>query len=85
MLAVDVLAAPRGEPCGLVFLDPPYGADLVPRAMERLRAMGWIAPEALVVAETGRDEALPELGDTAGRAHAAARHGSKSLRGRDRE
>ena len=38
VLAVDVLAAPAGQPCGLVFLDPPYGRDLVPRAIDRLGA-----------------------------------------------
>jgi len=74
VLAVDVLAAPAGDGCGLVFLDPPYGRDLVPRAMDRLRATGWIAPGALVVAETGRDEALPDLGALlAERVHGAAR------------
>ena len=62
VLPVDVLAAPPARPCGLVFLDPPYGSDLVPRAVERLRASGWIAPGALMVAETGRGEALPEPG-----------------------
>jgi 16S rRNA (guanine966-N2)-methyltransferase len=74
VLAVDVLTAPAGEPCRLVFLDPPYGRDLVPRAMDRLRAMGWIAPGALLVVETGRDEALPELGTLlAERTHGATR------------
>jgi 16S rRNA (guanine966-N2)-methyltransferase len=74
VLAVDVLAAPAGAPCGLVFLDPPYGRDLVPRAMDRLRAMGWIADGALVVVETGRDEVLPDVGTVlAERSHGAAR------------
>jgi 16S rRNA (guanine966-N2)-methyltransferase len=74
VLAVDVLAAPAGEPCSLAFLDPPYGRDLVPRAIDRLRAMGWIAAGALLVVETGRDEALPELGTLlAERTHGAAR------------
>ncbi|HTW69169.1 MAG TPA: 16S rRNA (guanine(966)-N(2))-methyltransferase RsmD [Acetobacteraceae bacterium] len=74
VLAADVLAASRGEPCGLVFLDPPYGRDLVPLAVERLRTMSWLSPEALVVAESGRDEKLPELGDLlAERVHGAAR------------
>jgi 16S rRNA (guanine966-N2)-methyltransferase len=74
VLAVDVLAAPAGEPCGLVFLDPPYGRDLVPRALDRLHTMGWIAPKALVIVETGRDEALPELGTLlAERTHGPAR------------
>jgi 16S rRNA (guanine966-N2)-methyltransferase len=39
-----------------------------------LRAAGWIAPGALLVAEGGRDEAVPELGTLlAERAHGAAR------------
>ena len=74
VLAVDVLMAPPGDGCGLIFLDPPYGHDLVPQAMGRLRAAGWIATGALVVAETGRNEALPNLGTLlAERAHGAAR------------
>jgi 16S rRNA (guanine966-N2)-methyltransferase len=74
VLAVDVLIAPPGDGCGLVFLDPPYGHDLVPPAIGRLRATGWIAAGALVVAETGRSEALPDLGTLlAERAHGAAR------------
>jgi 16S rRNA (guanine966-N2)-methyltransferase len=73
VLATNVLTAAPGQPCGLVFLDPPYGRELVPRAIDRLRAMGWIAPGALLVVETGRDEALPELGEVlAGRTHGAA-------------
>jgi 16S rRNA (guanine966-N2)-methyltransferase len=39
-----------------VFLDPPYGKGLVPRALVALQAKGWIAPGALIIAETGRDE-----------------------------
>ena len=74
VLATNVLAAAAGKPCGLIFLDPPYGQNLVVRAIDRLRLMGWIAADALVVAEIGRDEALPELGTLlAERAHGAAR------------
>jgi len=73
VLTTDVLAAPRGEPCGLVFLDPPYGANLAPLALERLGQMGWLAPDALLVAETGRGELLPGIGDVlAERTHGAA-------------
>lgn len=62
VLACDALQAPGGEACGLVFLDPPYGEDLVPRAVLRLRAGGWIGPGSLIVAEVGRAEplAVPE-------------------------
>jgi 16S rRNA (guanine966-N2)-methyltransferase len=42
--------------CTLVFLDPPYGKGLVLRALAALQAKGWIAPGALIIAETGRDE-----------------------------
>ena len=37
VLAIDALAIPPGEPASLVFLDPPYRHDLVPRAIARLR------------------------------------------------
>jgi 16S rRNA (guanine966-N2)-methyltransferase len=74
VLAADVLTLPAGPACGLVFLDPPYGADLVPRAVTALRAAGRLAPGALVVAETGRDEARPGPEDVlAERTHGAAR------------
>ena len=74
VVAADALAARRGVACGLVFLDPPYGQDLAPRALDRLAATGWIADGAMVVAETGRDEALLLPGELlAERAHGAAR------------
>jgi 16S rRNA (guanine966-N2)-methyltransferase len=74
VLATDALAAPSGAPCGLVFLDPPYGQDLIPRALARLAAGGWIAPGALLVAEVGRGEALTSLGEPlAERTYGAAR------------
>ena len=69
VLAVDVLAAPAGEPCGLVFLDPPYGRDLVPRAMDRLRRHGVDRARR---AGRGGDRArrgVAGTGRTAGRAH----------------
>ena len=69
----DALAAPSGRPCTLIFLDPPYGHDLVRRAMGRLRDGGWIGPAALIIAETGRDEPPPAPHLLAERAHGAAR------------
>lgn len=74
VLAVDALAPPRGETCGLVFLDPPYGQGNVPRAVAALSRAGWIAPGALLVAETSRAEGLDRLGEfLAERVHGAAR------------
>jgi len=60
VVAGDALVPPTGRRCGLVFLDPPYGQGLVARALERLAARGWVGPETLIVAETGRDEASPD-------------------------
>ena len=62
--------------CGLVFLDPPYGAGLPEKALPALCRTGWIAPGAVAVVEVGRDEpapALPGWEPLAERAHGAAR------------
>ena len=57
VIAGDVTAPPSAaQGARLIFLDPPYGKGLVPRALLALRAKGWIAPDALIIAETGRDE-----------------------------
>lgn len=50
--------APR-RPCTLAFLDPPYGQDLAPRAMEGLAKAGWLAPGAVLVVEVGDRDPLP--------------------------
>lgn len=44
-------AAP--EPCGLVFLDPPYGEGLADKAVPALAAAGWLAPGAVICVEVG--------------------------------
>jgi 16S rRNA (guanine966-N2)-methyltransferase len=75
VMPADATRPPRARvPCGLVFLDPPYGRELVTKALVRLDAAGWIAPGALVVAETGLDEALSLVGfePVASRSHGAA-------------
>jgi 16S rRNA (guanine966-N2)-methyltransferase len=78
VLAADALGvtrgpAARGPAASLVLLDPPYGHDLVTRAMARMRAAGRIAPGALVAAETGRDEATLPVTPLGERIHGAAR------------
>ncbi len=63
VVAADALRPPRASgPCNLVFLDPPYGEDLVGPALIALSAAGWIADNALVIAEVGarRELAAPE-------------------------
>jgi 16S rRNA (guanine966-N2)-methyltransferase len=73
LLPLDARAAPSGHECGLIFLDPPYGHGLVECALQRLRAAGRIAPDALIVAETGRDEPPPSPDLLAERVHGFAR------------
>jgi 16S rRNA (guanine966-N2)-methyltransferase len=73
VLPIDALVAPSGQQCSLIFLDPPYGHDLVARALTRLRANHWIAPAALIIAETARDEPPPIAAPLADRVHGAAR------------
>ena len=58
----DALAPPpprAPKPCQLVFLAPPYRKELIPPSLAALDAKGWIAPHAVIVAETARKEELP--------------------------
>jgi len=73
ILAVDALRPPPGQPCTLVFLDPPYGQDLVPRALAALAAAGWLAPGALLVAELAAADPSPFTFPLATRIHGPAR------------
>ncbi len=74
VVTADVLTVGPGKPAALVFLDPPYGQGLVPRAVAHLAHAGWLAPGALIVAETERDEVwLPDEPVLAERRHGAAR------------
>lgn len=52
------MSAGAGGPFGLAFLDAPYRKGLTARALESLLAGGWLAPGAVVVAETAADETL---------------------------
>lgn len=74
VIAGDALSPPRpSSACALVFLDPPYRGGLVPRALAALAGAGWIAPDALIAAETARDEPSPAAVSLAERTHGAAR------------
>ena len=48
--------------CDLVFLDPPYHSGLAVAGIVALRRVGWIAPGAICVLETGAKE-NPEIPD----------------------
>ena len=53
---------PAKQSYDLVFLDPPYGKDLVTKALTALQAKSWISSGAFIVAEVGSKEetTLPE-------------------------
>ena len=59
VLPCDALRPPSGTRCGLLFLDPPYGAGLVPQAMAALAVAGWAGQGTLVLAEVGRNDPAP--------------------------
>ena len=49
----------KGAPYTLVFMDPPYGLDLGPKALASARLGGWLAPGAMVVWEEGSPPLAP--------------------------
>jgi 16S rRNA (guanine966-N2)-methyltransferase len=73
ILPIDALSVPVGERADIVFLDPPYGQELVPLTLTWLRSVGRVGPGSLIVAETGRNEAALEVEGLAERVHGAAR------------
>jgi len=58
------LGAGAGGPFGLVFLDPPYRKNLIPPALKSLKDGGWLAPNALLVAEASKGENIETEGFT---------------------
>src|SRR6201991_1829076 len=53
-----------GGPFNLVFLDPPYRKDLIPKALASLKEGGWLMANALIVAETDAKEDIDAPGFT---------------------
>lgn len=54
------LGAADTVPFGLVFLDPPYGKGLAPKALHALKSGGWLAQQALIVCEEAAPLPVPE-------------------------
>lgn len=50
-------------PFDLVFMDPPYGLDLVPRTLQNLAIACCLAPDALIVCEHGAQDPVPDSVD----------------------
>lgn len=60
VIAGDARRLPKSAAAfDLVFLDPPYGKDLLPPALDSLAANGWLKPGSLIVAEQGAEEVIP--------------------------
>ncbi len=59
VLGTDAGKLPQGDPCDLVFLDPPYGLELGGKALAAAQATGWLAPDALIVWEESRAQIAP--------------------------
>jgi len=56
VLVADAVKPPRGSPCELAFVDPPYGEAMGEAALMGLAAAGWLGAGALVVLERGARE-----------------------------
>ena len=73
VVQADICRPPPGYAQTLVFLDPPYGQELLPRAVSALRATGWLGLGTVVVSEVGRLEVAGTFGvKLAQRSHGAA-------------
>ncbi len=59
LIAGNATRLPHGEPCDLVFLDPPYGQGLGGKALASAIAGGWIAADALIVWEEATAQPAP--------------------------
>lgn len=59
LLNTEATKLPKGSPCTLIFLDPPYGKNLGAKALSAAAAAGWIAKDALVVWEEGTAQIAP--------------------------
>ena len=51
----------QGTPADIVFLDPPYSADLIGTALEHLLTQGLLAPDARVYVELERNQTMPDI------------------------
>jgi len=53
-----------GGPFNLVFLDPPYRKEMIPKALKSLQDGGWLADKALLVVESDAGENIDLAGFT---------------------
>lgn len=65
LITTDATRLPKGNPCGLIFLDPPYGKGLGQKSLASASDNGWIANNALVVWEESQPQIAPKGFETA--------------------
>ena len=51
----------QGTPADIVFLDPPYSADLIGSALQHLLTQGLLAKDARVYVELERNQTMPDI------------------------
>lgn len=57
MLRIDVSNPPTSTtPCGLVFMDAPYGSGLTDVALQALKKNGWMTKDTICVVEMSKKE-----------------------------
>jgi 16S rRNA (guanine966-N2)-methyltransferase len=48
----------NGQLCDVIFIDPPYQQNLATEIVPALAQQGWLAPQAIIVIEAGRNETI---------------------------
>lgn len=61
--ALEWLRRAGPEPFDVVFIDPPFAADLWQQSIDRLAEGGWLAPDAAVYVESGPEIELTPPAD----------------------
>lgn len=56
-----VLSSPPAKPFGLVFIDPPYGHDMLPKALEAVLDKDWICDGGFILAEVEAQVEPPQF------------------------
>ncbi len=73
IIKADALHPPAGAPHDLIFLDPPYGRDLIPQAVAALSATNYFAEGAVFVAELEPGDEFAPVKVLSERRHGKAR------------
>lgn len=63
---LTALTSSRPTPFDLVFIDPPYGKDLLASTLDKVLETGWVAEGGFVVAEVEASLPVPDQGAVTG-------------------